>query len=192
MTVWTYGISREEEEGVAAALLLAVPEGETSQEELEGHFGNPLVRLTRRVEKRPRIRAVWGRWSAAGVPAAIARDVEARLDEDGVLHFRLDKQAAYQERLELAKDSDPIDVRLKLIAYPAKPAEARRGPHPILGEAPGMRLPRTQMHLPDDGTESQRKAKPILLAVGRPPAAPRPIPITSPHGAGVPHQLIRG
>jgi len=132
----TYCHATEEEERVATALLFAVPEGETSREPLEGHFGNSLVRLTRRVEKRPGIRAVWERWYAAGVPTAIAHDVEARMDQDGVLHFRLDKQAAYQERLELAKDSDPIDVRLKLIAYPAKPAEARRVAHSILAEAP--------------------------------------------------------
>src|SRR2546428_12697356 len=85
----TYCHATEAEERVAAALLFAVPEGETSREELEGHFGNPLVRFTRRVEKRPGIRAVWERWSAAGIPAAIARDVEARLDGDGGLHFRL-------------------------------------------------------------------------------------------------------
>ncbi len=132
----TYCHATEEEERVAAALVFAVPEGETSREELEGHSGNPLLRLTRRVEKRPGIRAVWERWSEAGVPAAIARDLEVRLDEEGVLHFRLDKQAAYLERLELAKDSDPIDVRLKLIAYPAKPAEARRVAHSILAGAP--------------------------------------------------------
>src|SRR5436309_1342590 len=124
------------ERRMASALLFAVPEGGTSREELQGHFGNPLVRLTRRVEKRPAIRAVWKHWSAAGVPPSIARDVEARVDEDGVLHFRLDKQSAYRERLELAKDSDPIDVRLKLIAYPAKLAEVRRVAHSILAEAP--------------------------------------------------------
>src|SRR5436309_1744093 len=142
----TYCHATEHEQRVAAALVFAVPEGETSREELEGHFGNPLVRLTRRVERRPAIRAVWARWSAAGVPAAIGRDVEARVDGDGVLHFRLDKQAAYQERLELAKESDPIDVRLKLIAYPAKPAEARRVAHSILAGAPRMRLTRAQRH----------------------------------------------
>ncbi len=132
----TYWHATEEEERVAAALVFAVPEGVTSREALEGHFGNPLARLTRRVEKRPGIRAVWEHWSAAGIPAAIARDLEARVDEDGVLHFRLDKQAAYLGRLELAKDSDPIDVRLKLIAYPAKPAEARRVAHSMLAESP--------------------------------------------------------
>ena len=132
----TYCHATEEAERVATALAFAVPEGETSREGLEGHFGNPLIRLTRRVEKRPAIRAVWSRWVAAGIPAAIARDVEARIDEEGMLHFRLDKQAAFLERLELAHDSDPIDVRLKLIAYPAKPTEVRRVAHAILAEAP--------------------------------------------------------
>src|SRR2546427_10483226 len=87
----TYCHATEAEERVAAALLFAVPEGETSREELEGHFGNPLVRFTRRVEKRQGIRAVWERWSAAGIPAALARDVAARRGDDGALNFRLDK-----------------------------------------------------------------------------------------------------
>ena len=132
----THCHATEEEERVATALAFAVPEGVAAREELEGHFGNPLVRLTRRVEKRPAIRAVWSSWAAAGSPSAIARDVEARIDDEGVLHFRLDKQAAFLDRLELAHDSDPIDVRLKLVAYPAKPAEARRVAHAILAEAP--------------------------------------------------------
>jgi RNA binding exosome subunit len=132
----TYCHATEEEERVATALAFAVPEGDTSREAFEGHFGNPLVRLTRRVEKRPGIRAVWDRWSSAELPAAIARNLEARLDEEGVLHFRLDKQAAYRENVSLAEDSDAIDIRLKLIAYPAKPEVARRVARSILAEAP--------------------------------------------------------
>ena len=53
-----------------------------------------------------------------------------------------------------------------------------------------MRLTRTQMHLLDDGTESQRKAMQILLAVGRLADAPRLIPITSAHVSGVSYKLI--
>src|SRR5881628_3641423 len=60
----TYCHATEEAERVATALAFAVPEGETSREGLEGHFGNPLIRITRRVEKRPAIRAVWSRWVA--------------------------------------------------------------------------------------------------------------------------------
>src|SRR3989454_2654390 len=137
----TYCHATEEEERVATALAFAVPEGVASREQLEGHFGNPLVRLTRRVEKRPAIRAVWSHWAAAGVPSAIARDIEARLDEDGVLHFRFDKQAAFRERLELAGDSDPIDIRLKLIAYPAKPADDRQSARDGSRAVAGARRP---------------------------------------------------
>src|SRR2546428_11867156 len=144
----TYCHATEEEERTAAALAFAVPEGSPCREALEGRFGNPRVRLPRRVEKRPGIRAVWSHGAAAGVRSAIARDIEARLDEDGVLHFRLDKQAAFQERLELAHDSDPIHIRLKLIAYPAKPAEARRGAPAHPAEAPWTRRPRAQAHPP--------------------------------------------
>jgi len=128
----TYCHATEEEERVATALAFACPEGETSREPLEGHFGNPLVRLTRRVEKAAAIRTVWERWTAARLPAWIVKDVEARIDEDGFLHFRLGKQAAYREALEVAGDSDAIDIRVKLIAYPAKPEEIRRVAQSVL------------------------------------------------------------
>src|SRR2546425_2416801 len=163
----TYCHATEEEERTAAALAFAVPEGSTVREALEGHFRNPLVRLTRRVEKRPAIRAVWSHWAAAGVRSAIARDIEARLDEHDVLHFRLDKQAAFQERLELAHDSDPIDIRLKLIAYPAKPAEARPVAHAILPEAAGIGPPPAQAPLLVGGAAAPPTAMQSPLAVGR-------------------------
>src|SRR5881397_1115409 len=53
-----------------------------------------------------------------------------------------------------------------------------------------MRLTPAQKHLLDDGTESQRKAMQILLAVGRLADAPRLIPITSAHVSGVSYKLI--
>ena len=121
----TFCHATEDEDRVRGALEFAMPAGETAREALEGHFGNPLIRLTRRVEEGKAIRAVWYGWSASGLPSAIAKDLEARVDEEGVLHFRIDKQAAYEERLGLASDADAIDVRLKLMAYPAKPEVAR-------------------------------------------------------------------
>lgn len=131
----TYCHATEDEGRVEAALAFAFPEGSSSREPLQGHFGNPLVRLTRRIEDRPSIRALWAKWSAAGLPDRIRDDIAARVDEDGVLHFRLDKQAAFRERLELAKEADAIDVRVKLIAYPAKPEEARRAARALFTEA---------------------------------------------------------
>jgi RNA binding exosome subunit len=127
-----YCHATEDEARVEAALAFAFPQGSTVREALEGHFGNPLVRLTRRIEDRESIRGLWERWSSGGLSDRLRDEVEARVDEEGVLHFRVDKQAAFQGRLELAKDSDPIDVRLKLIAYPAKPEEARRAARTLL------------------------------------------------------------
>ena len=122
----TYCHATEDEARVERALAFVCPEGQTVRDVFEGHFGNALVRFARRIEDRRSLRTLWERWSAAGLANAIREDVEARIDDDGVLHFRLDKQAAFQGRLALAKDTDTIDVRLKLIAYPAKMEETRR------------------------------------------------------------------
>lgn len=124
--VRTYSHATEDEARVDTALAFALPGTESVREVLEGHFGNVLVRLTRRIEDAKSIRAVWERWSVGGISESLQSEVDARVDEDGVLHFRLDKQAAFQERWALAQDSDAIDVRLKLVAYPAKPEIARR------------------------------------------------------------------
>ncbi len=128
----TYRHATEDEARVEIALAFALPGAESVREVLEGHFGNVLIRLTRRIEDGKSIRAAWERWSTAGLPQSIESDIDARVDEEGVLHFRLDKQAAFLERWALATDSDAIDVRLKLVAYPAKPEIARRVARSIL------------------------------------------------------------
>lgn len=116
----------EDEGRVAQALAFACDGGSVKREALEGHYRNPIVRLRRHVKGTSEIRAIWSRWSDASVPAALLPDVATRVDDDGVLHFRLDKQAAYRETLALAKDTDSIDVRVRLRAYPATPEALRR------------------------------------------------------------------
>src|SRR5881396_1378169 len=53
-----------------------------------------------------------------------------------------------------------------------------------------MRLTRAQRHLLKEGTDGQRKAMEILLAVGRLADAPRLIPITSAHVSGASYKMI--
>ncbi|HYY48692.1 MAG TPA: RNA-binding domain-containing protein [Thermoplasmata archaeon] len=131
----TYCHATEDEARVETALAFACPEGQTVREPLEGHFGNPLVRLSRRLQDKESVRRVWDRWAAAGLPKGIQEDVDARVDDDGILHLRIDKQAAFEGRLDLAKDADAIDVRIKIIAYPAKPEQARKAARALLPEA---------------------------------------------------------
>ncbi|HYM40066.1 MAG TPA: RNA-binding domain-containing protein [Thermoplasmata archaeon] len=116
----------EEESRVALALETAVPKGATTRRALEGEHGNPLVILTRRVDAPADVRAVWSQWSEAGLVAALRNAVDSRVDDDGILHLRIDKQKAFQGMLVPAREADTIDVQVKLKAYPAKPEEIRR------------------------------------------------------------------
>ncbi len=125
----------EDETRVAAALDAAVSGGTTAHERLTGQFGNPVVLLSRRIQNAEALRATWRRWAEAGIVETLRGDIEARLDEDGVLHFRLDKQQAYEGRLVLRREADAIDVQVKIKAYPASPEEIRKVARALVTEA---------------------------------------------------------
>lgn len=130
-----YGQATEDETRVTAALDAAVSGGAASRTRLTGQFGNPVLVLTRRLESAEDLRATWRRWTEAGIVEGLATDLEARLDDDGVLHFRLDKQQASEGRLVLRRDEDAIDIQVKMKAYPAKPEEIRRVARALVLEA---------------------------------------------------------
>src|SRR5438132_9978776 len=81
----TYRHATEDEGRVGRALDFALPGGTPAREVLQGHFGNELVRLTRRLEENPSIRTAWERWTAAGLLEALATEADARVDEEGIL-----------------------------------------------------------------------------------------------------------
>ena len=116
----------EEENRVRHALNAAAPRGGDRREAVMGQFGQPIVILTRMAERADDLTATWGRWREAGLFPSLLANLERRIDEDGVLHFRLDKQEAFRDRLVLAEAADSIDIHVKLKAYPASPEEIRR------------------------------------------------------------------
>ncbi len=121
-----YCQATEDETRVAEALKVAVSGGEAAQGRFTGQVGNPVLLLSRRLEHADDLRTTWARWAAAHLPEDLLRDLDGRLDDDGVLHFRLDKQEAAQGRLALHREGDAVDVQVKLKAYPAKPEEIHR------------------------------------------------------------------
>jgi RNA binding exosome subunit len=131
----TYCQATEEENRVAQALEATVSGGVGVRDTLEGQFGNPVIVLTRRLERMQDLKATWMRWREAGLLSALTDDLEARLDEDGILHFRLDKQSAVSGTLASARRADPIDVQVKMKAYPASREEIRRVARSLLEEA---------------------------------------------------------
>ncbi|HUR61555.1 MAG TPA: RNA-binding domain-containing protein [Candidatus Thermoplasmatota archaeon] len=88
--------------------------------QMETHHGLTSHVLEATLEKSRPLRDVLGRVLAVpGARARLLATLEARTDDDGVLYVRLDKQAAYQGRLELTQGEDCVQLRLKVEAYPS-------------------------------------------------------------------------
>lgn len=130
-----YCQATEEESRVGEALQAVVSGGAASTERVAGQFGNTVLVLSRRADHADEVRATWSRWREADLPRDLLPDLEGRLDDDGVLHFRLDKQDAAAGRLQLRRSADAIDVQVKVKAYPAKREEIQRVALAMLSEA---------------------------------------------------------
>jgi RNA binding exosome subunit len=110
----------EELERVMKALAFASGKDEVEKSNSRGHFGNPIVIVEVGLTRSKDIKGFFKRLNDAGIAGSLAGEVEQRMDDDSVLHFRLDKQMAYLGRLELAEGKDVIDCSMKVRAYPAR------------------------------------------------------------------------
>ena len=107
----------EDKEKVLKALLEVLPEDlrkevRIEEERLEGHYGNPIIKLTIRVEGEdaPRVlEYMLSRLSAAD-RQLLAASLEDRVDKDGTLYFRVSKQEAYKGNLYVYEADDVIRI----------------------------------------------------------------------------------
>ena len=86
----------------------------------DGHFGNHIIIFEAELTKVGEMKKFLKQLKDTGILAQVEAQIEQRLDEDCVIHFRLDKQKAYAEELALASSKDIIDVSMKVAAYPAR------------------------------------------------------------------------
>jgi RNA binding exosome subunit len=114
----------ENEERVEKALLFAGGTEEVEKTRVEGHFGNRMVLMSVEVAKKKDIGSFMKRIGEQRIAEVLIGQLEERVDDECVLHFRLDKQKAYGEVLALAENKDVIDVCIKIGAYPAKKERA--------------------------------------------------------------------
>src|SRR5688572_14077140 len=98
----------EDEERVVASLVRVLgreqepdAKGKLTRSRMKAHHGGDIV-LYEGVVKNPKeLRRFFDRLrEAPHLPAALRDEFDARLDEDRVLHFRIDKQAAVEGRLD--------------------------------------------------------------------------------------------
>jgi RNA binding exosome subunit len=110
----------EDEQRVADALALFLPdEFEVDRVESEGHYGDPIVVLSARVESGRALDAVLE--GVAALPASarerVAGELDERVDEDCSFYLSFDKQAAANGTVQLGEG---IAFRAKVESYPAK------------------------------------------------------------------------
>jgi hypothetical protein len=115
--------STEDAEKVAEAIATLIPfEFEIIASNAEGHFGNPLVFLEVEIDKKKEIRDFWNFFieRIEDQKDLLLDELDLRIDEDGFLHIRVDKQEAYLGRVVLISHGDGIVVRVKITTYPLK------------------------------------------------------------------------
>lgn len=84
-----------------------------------GHFHNPIHILEVEITRAREVRHFWdGLFATHGVAERLLDESEARLDDDLVLWFRIDKQQAARGTVALSRGEDVIHVRAKLATYP--------------------------------------------------------------------------
>ncbi len=91
---------------------------------MESQYGGKVTWIEAEVTRNRAIRDCVGRLvTEAAAPCAFVRDdLDARLDDEGVLYLRLGKQAAYGGHLEAVQGDDAVQVRIRIEAHPNTPA----------------------------------------------------------------------
>ncbi|MHB8633950.1 MAG: RNA-binding domain-containing protein [Thermoplasmatota archaeon] len=109
----------------AVAFVAGVEPGVVQVAPLESHHGQPMQVVEANLPKSRAARAVLERVLALpGAREALVATLEARVDDDAVFYLRVDKQAAYQGRLELSTGEDCVQCRFRVESYPASRAGA--------------------------------------------------------------------
>ena len=114
----TFCYATEDEKRVEAAIRAFLPEEfDLDRMENSGHHGDRIVILSARVENADEMRHVLDRLAELGEIDRVLEELDERVDDNCSFFLRLDKQAAFQDEIELGQG---ITLRAKVEAYPAK------------------------------------------------------------------------
>ncbi|WP_457548876.1 RNA-binding domain-containing protein [Archaeoglobus sp.] len=115
--------STEDREKVAMAMATLFPfEFEIVRNTATGHFGNPIEYLEVEITKKKQIKEFWNNLIKllGDQREYIINTLEERIDDQGQLFIRFDKQKAYLGEIEVTEKGDAVVVKAKLVTYPAK------------------------------------------------------------------------
>lgn len=118
----------EDPEKVREALMNILPEraredAAISCRHMKGHHGNPILLYVASISKPRALRALVDELSAKLDELdkrVLSNELISQFDEDGNLYIRLDKQAAFGNRVQLTQ-GDPIRLKLKFVGRVVSP-----------------------------------------------------------------------
>lgn len=109
----------EEPERVHQAFSFVTGGAEVEVEETEGHHGNRIIILESHIKDKKGVRVFFARMATEDIEEVL-RTLEARVDEEGSIYLRFDKQQAFLGELRMGTVDDPVAVRGKIESYPRK------------------------------------------------------------------------
>jgi RNA binding exosome subunit len=125
----------EDEKRVERALRTFLPEEfPIDRTESEGHHGDRIVVLSARVENADDVRHVLDRVTDLPEFGRLLDELDQRINDNNAFFVRLDKQAAFDGRVELGEG---LTLRGKVEAYPAKREQAVENASEALSELDG-------------------------------------------------------
>lgn len=112
----------ENETKVINALKTIFPNAKPKKEITEGFYGNYVVILSEKFDKKSYIEDFINSFLDIDVDdlKQIKNDLILKTDNCGNLFLRFDKQEAYNNTWKIVNHGDAIHVKLKVKAYPAK------------------------------------------------------------------------
>ncbi|AGK62051.1 putative exosome subunit [Archaeoglobus sulfaticallidus PM70-1] len=115
--------STEDHEKVAYAISNLIPfEFEIQASDAEGHFGNPMMFLEVEIKNKRKIKELWNYIMdrLGDQKEYLLDELDLRIDDDGTLYMRFDKQAAFLDEVKLIPRGDGIIMKTKLTTFPLK------------------------------------------------------------------------
>jgi RNA binding exosome subunit len=92
-------------------------DADVATEQSEGHHGNRILVLEAHLKTKREVKEFFARLSDDDL-RELLRTLESRVDEEGNLFMRFDKQEAFKGVLRMGAHEDPIAVRGKIESYP--------------------------------------------------------------------------
>jgi RNA binding exosome subunit len=114
----------EDLEKVTQALRNVIGDAEIRIVRTGGHHGNPITIVEASAESIDQISSFFEKLAADDL-RFVLDTLPTRVDEGCNLFLKIDKQAAYDERVRMGSNDDVISIRIKVIAFPAKPDVAQ-------------------------------------------------------------------